>query len=135
MLATLQELGVAPSFSRPSVSNDSPYSESLFRTLKYRPECPEKAFEDLAAARSWVDGFADWYNDKHLHSAIKFVTPIQRHTGQYIDILMSRKAVYQSARTKNPERCSGDIRSWNHIDEVYLNPEKGRSKVVGSQAA
>jgi transposase InsO family protein len=135
MLATLQELGVVPSFSRPSVSNDNPYSESLFRTLKYRPEYPEKAFEDLAAARSWVDGFADWYNDKHLHSAIKFVTPIQRHTGQDLDILMSRKAVYQSARTKNPERWSGDIRNWNHIDEVYLNPEKGKSKVVESQAA
>jgi hypothetical protein len=48
---------------------------------------------------------------------------------------MSRKAVYQSARTKNPERWSGDIRNWNHIDEVYLNPEKGKSKVVESQAA
>jgi len=81
MLATLQELGVVPSFSRPSVSNDNPYSESLFRTLKYRPEYPEKAFEDLTSARSWVHGFVHWYNHEHLHSAIKFVTPEQRHTG------------------------------------------------------
>ncbi len=54
MLAALQSLGVVPSFSRPSVSNDNPYSESLFRTLKYRPEYPENAFEDLPAARTWV---------------------------------------------------------------------------------
>jgi len=135
MLATLQELGVVPSFSRPSVSNDNPYSESLFRTLKYRPEYPEKAFENLAAARSWVEGFVDWYNHQHLHSAIKFVTPIQRHTGQDVDILINRKAVYQSARSKHPERWSGDIRNWDHINEVHLNPEKGKSKVAENQAA
>ncbi len=74
MLATLQELGVVPSFSRPSVSNDNPYSESLFRTLKYRPEYPEKPFSDLATARDWVNFFVGWYNKEHLHSAIKFVT-------------------------------------------------------------
>jgi len=73
MLATLQQLGVIPSFSRPSVSNDNPYSESLFRTLKYRPEYPEKPFTDLADARNWIQGFVDWYNEEHLHSAIKFI--------------------------------------------------------------
>lgn len=68
MLATLQKLGVVPSFTRPSVSNDNPYSESLFRTLKYRPEYPKDAFGDLQSARSWVAGFVAWYNTKHLHS-------------------------------------------------------------------
>lgn len=135
MLATLQELGVVPSFSRPSVSNDNPYSESLFRTLKYRPEYPEQAFEDLAAARSWVDGFTQWYNCDHLHSAIKFVTPEQRHTGQDIDILISRRAVYEAAKMRQPKRWSGDIRNWDYIGEVHLNPEKGNSKVVENQAA
>ena len=135
MLATLQELGVVPTFSRPSVSNDNPYSESLFRTLKYRPEYPENAFENLAAARSWVKGFVDWYNHQHLHSAIKFVTPIQRHTGQDVDILINRKAVYQSARNKHPERWSGDIRNWDHINEVHLNPKKGKNKAAQNQAA
>ena len=89
MLATLQDLGVMPSFSRPSVSNDNPYSESLFRTLKYRPEYPEKAFTDLEVARAWVEGFVDWYNTEHQHSAIHFVTPEQRHTGEDIAVLAS----------------------------------------------
>jgi putative transposase len=134
MLATLQELGVMPSFSRPSVSNDNPYSESLFRTLKYRPEYPENAFEDLAAARTWVDGFVDWYNYHHLHSAIKFVTPAQRHTGQDVDILVKRKAVYLKAKAKHPERWSGDIRNWNHVSEVHLNPEKSKTITEEYQA-
>jgi len=135
MLATLQELGVVPSFSRPSVSNDNPYSESLFRTLKYRPEYPEKAFENLFAARQWVTGFADWYNNSHLHSAIKFVTPVQRHTGQDIAILANRKSVYLKAKTEHPERWSGDIRNWDHVCDVHLNPEKQKTKTEDNQAA
>ena len=70
MLATLQVLGVMPSFSRLSVSNDNPYSESLFKTLKYRPAHALKAFEDLSAARQWVSTFVDWYNNEHRHSAM-----------------------------------------------------------------
>jgi len=127
MLATLQALGVVPSFSRPSVSNDNPYSESLFRTLKYRPEYPEKAFKDLSAARTWVQGFVDWYNHEHLHSAIKFVTPAQRHNGEDKDILAQRKQVYQQAKLKHPERWSGEIRNWDEITEVYLNPENEKN--------
>ncbi len=130
MLATLQELGVVPSFSRPSVSNDNPYSESLFRTLKYRPEYPEKAFEDLPASRSWVQGFVDWYNHEHLHSAIKFVTPEQRHSGEDKEILARRKQVYQQAKLKYPERWSGEIRNWDEIGEVYLNPENEKSEAA-----
>lgn len=124
MLATLQELGVVPSFSRPSVSNDNPYSESLFRTLKYRPEYPEKPFIGLQAARDWVQGFVQWYNQEHLHSAIKFVTPEQRHTGEDVGILAKRQQVYQAAKERNPNRWSGDIRNWDPITKVYLNPEK-----------
>ena len=124
LLATLQELGVMPSFSRPSVSNDNPYSESLFRTLKYRPEYPEKAFNDLATVRAWVKGFVHWYNNEHLHSAIKFVTPEQRHKGEDKEILVKRKCVYQQAKSRHPERWSGAIRNWDQVDEVFLNPEK-----------
>ena len=62
MLATLQALGVMPSLSRPSVSNDNPYSESLFKTLKYRPDYPARAFETVLAARQWVGTFVNWYN-------------------------------------------------------------------------
>jgi transposase InsO family protein len=62
MLATMQKLGVVPSFSRPSVSNDNPYSEALFKTLKYTPAYPSKPFESLDEARQWVLHFVDWYN-------------------------------------------------------------------------
>jgi len=123
MLATLQQLGVIPSFSRPSVSNDNPYSESLFRTLKYRPEYPEQLFSGLTAARDWVQFFVNWYNKEHLHSGIKFVTPEQRHEGKDEDILRKRKQIYKQAKSNNPNRWSGEIRNWNAIKVVYLNPE------------
>jgi len=88
MLATLHKLGVIPSFSRPSVSNDNPYSESLFRTMKYRPEYPLQPFENIEQAQSWVDGFVFWYNTQHLL------------------------------------RWSKNIRNWNPVHQVWLNPEK-----------
>ncbi len=135
MLATLQELGVIPSFSRPSVSNDNPYSESLFRTLKYRPEYPEKPFSNLLSARRWVQGFVDWYNFEHLHSTIQFVTPNQRHTGEDIEILAKRKRVYEQAKLEKPERWSGEIRNWKPVAEVYLNPEKKEPGLVEKKAA
>ncbi|MCF6354852.1 MAG: IS3 family transposase, partial [Candidatus Polarisedimenticolaceae bacterium] len=135
MLATLQELGIVPSFSRPSVSNDNPYSESVFRTLKYRPEYPEKPFVDICAARDWVSGFVHWYNHEHRHSGIKFVTPEQRHTGEEIQILSKRKQVYEKARSQNPSRWTGETRNWDRIDKVYLNPEKGKSEVDKNKAA
>lgn len=122
MLATLQRLGVVPSFSRPSVSNDNPYSESLFGTLKYTPAFPSKPFASLAAARDWVHAFVQWYNDVHRHSAIQFVTPGQRHRGEDQAILQRRRAVYEAAKARNPERWSGDIRDWTAVDEVWLNP-------------
>jgi putative transposase len=81
MLAMLQTLGVMQSLSRPAVSNDNPYSESAFKTLKYRPDYPLKPFADLAAARGWAEKLVQWYNHEHHHSGIQFVTPGQRHDG------------------------------------------------------
>ena len=81
LLATLQRLGIVASFSRPRVSDDNPYSEALFRTLKYRPEYPRRPFETIEEARQWVRWFVRWYNTEHLHSAIRFVTPDDRHFG------------------------------------------------------
>jgi len=135
MLATLQELGVIPSFSRPSVSNDNPYSESLFRTLKYTPAYPGRPFINLLAARTWVQRFVDWYNHEHLHSAINFVTPDQRHKGLDVAILAQRRQVYEQAKSNHPERWSGEIRNWEPVGEVYLNPEKKRSETEGKKAA
>jgi transposase InsO family protein len=135
MLATLQQLGVIPSFSRPSVSNDNPYSESLFRTLKYRPEYPEQPFINLQTARGWVHGFVDWYNHEHLHSAINFVTPEQRHRREDAAILAERKQVYLNAQSQNPGRWSGAIRNWEPITVVYLNPEKQFTEIEKDKAA
>jgi len=135
MLATLQELGVMPSFSRPSVSNDNPYSESMFRTLKYCPSYPEKPFVDLAKARAWVSDFVQWYNNEHLHSGIKFVTPAQRHRGEDGEILAKRQHVYEQAKLRHPNRWSGDTRNWEQVKEVYLNPERCKSQEDKNKAA
>ena len=121
MLATLQRLGVVPSFSRPRVSDDNPYSESLFKTLKYCPEYPSKPFASIEASSKWVVEFVDWYNNEHLHSGIKFVTPASRHAGKDEEVLKKRKEVYQMAKIKNPNRWSREIRNWNKIKKVYLN--------------
>jgi putative transposase len=127
MLATLQSLGVVPSFSRPAVSNDNPYSESLFKTLKYRPEYPNRAFETLLAARQWVGTFVHWYNHTHRHSAIKFVTPNERHAGQDGALLNKRVNVYEAAKAKHPQRWSGSTRNWQPVQVVHLNPDQQKS--------
>lgn len=124
MLATLQALGVMPSFSRPAVSNDNPYSESLFKTLKYRPTYPQSAFNTLIAARQWVCPFVHWYNDEHRHSAIRFVTPAERHAGRDAALLAQRDLVYKAARKRQPERWSGATRNWQPIQVVHLNPDQ-----------
>lgn len=135
LLGTLQTLGVVPSFSRPRVSDDNPYSEALFRTLKYCPEFPSKPFESLENARIWLQSFIDWYNHHHLHSGIKFVTPADRHAGKDIEILKKRRGVYEIARKKNPNRWSGNIRNWEPITEVCLNPLKNIKEDVMKKAA
>lgn len=122
MLATLQKLGVATSFSRPGVSNDNPFSESLFKTFKYVPHYPGSGFESIDQAREWSLKFAHWYNYKHLHSNLNFVTPQQRHCGQDAAIIAHRKEVYKNAKACFPERWSKDIRQWDLPECVILNP-------------
>jgi putative transposase len=122
VLATMQKIGVVPSFSRPSVSNDNPFSEALFKTLKYVPVYPNKPFNDINNARQWVAKFCKWYNNSHPHSGLKFVTPIQRHNGVDVMILKQRKLVYEQAKKIHPERWSGKTRNWNHEAIVKLNP-------------
>ena len=134
MLATLEALGIAPSFSRPRVSNDNPYAEALFRTGKYRPEYPTKPFADLAAAQAWVLRFVRWYNNDHQHSGIRFVTPAQRHTGEAFRIIERRKQVYEHARAQHPERWSQTLRNWDLPTEVWLNPERVQPELVSEAA-
>lgn len=120
----LQELGITPSYSRPRVSNDNAYSESLFRTLKYCPSWPSQGFATLDEARRWVRQFVDGYNHRHCHSKLKFVTPSQRHRGEDQAILARRHEVYQAAKERRPERWSGNTRNWQPIGPVTLNPER-----------
>lgn len=130
--ATLEALGIVASFSRPRVSDDNPYSESLFRTVKYRPEYPSKSFPSLTSARGWVAWFEGWYNTEHRHSQISFVTPEQRHVGEDIALLEKRSEVYEQARARNPERWSGKTRNWSRIEEVKLNPAKEKAATVAA---
>ena len=115
MLAMLQRLNVTPGRSRPSVSNDNPYSESLFHTIKHRPALPLHRFAEIAHARRWVTEMVDWYNNAHRHSAICFVTPSERHAGLDRAILVKRKAVFEQARQKNPQRWFKNTRNWDYI--------------------
>jgi putative transposase len=130
MLATLQMLGVIPSFSRPSVSDDNPYSESLFKTLKYCPQYPTKPFKSVDEAQAWVLQFAHWYNTIHQHSGINFVTPNARHQGLDKVILDNRAQVYERARQQNPNRWSKKVRNWTRVDEVYLNTKRTAKKAA-----
>ena len=127
MLSTLMRLGVDPSFSRPSVSDDNPFSESLFRTVKYSPTFPDH-FENIEASRAWMAGFEHWYAHDHLHSKISYVTPFSRHYGLDNAILTARKEVYELAKSKHPQRWSGGIRNWNRINNVVLNPGKEKKR-------
>lgn len=136
MLAMLESLGIAASFSRPGVSDDNPFPEAIFRTLKYRPEYPSRPFEDVLSARAWVDAFVGWYNTDHLHSGIRFVTPRDRHEGRDAAVLAHRHKVYQRARSARPERWSRGTRCWQPITVVRLNPGRPTSVSVsqpGSQ--
>lgn len=120
--ALLDTLGVAASFSRPGVSDDNPFVEAIFRTCKYRPDFPSKPFATLDDARAWVDGFVRWYNTQHRHCHIRFVTPDQRHAGHDRQILAHRRAVYEAAKRRRPDRWAGAVRNWTPVEEVVLNP-------------
>lgn len=126
MLATMHKLGIVPSFSRPRVSDDNAYAESLFRTLKYCPEYPSKGFATVDDARAWVARFVAWYNDVHLHSSIGFVTPSSRHAGDDVAILNERRKTYAAARELQPQRWSRHTRPWVRPAIVTLHPETDR---------
>jgi transposase InsO family protein len=124
VLAMLQWLGLKPSYSRPRVSDDNAFVESLFRTAKYRPEYPERGFASLEEARAWASRFVHWYNHDHRHSGIRYVSPAQRHEGRDGEILAARHRLYEHARAANPRRWSGGTRNWRRIAAVTLNPER-----------
>jgi putative transposase len=126
-LETLYALGITPSYSRPRVSNDNAYSESLFKTLKYRPGFPANGFATIGEAREWVHGFVGWYNVEHRHSMLRYVTPEQRHNGEADRVLAHRKQVLEAAKAENPQRWSGQTRNLSLPESVTLNPAKAVS--------
>ena len=133
--AKMIDLEISPSYSRPRVSNDNPYSESLFKTVKYHYTFPENPFTCLKKARAWVEKFVHWYNDEHQHSAIKFVTPNQRHNGLDRDILENRKKVIEQARKNHPERWNGrKTRNLTPVGAVYLNPGKDENNATENKS-
>ena len=99
----LMDLGVTKTHSRPHVSNDNPYSESLFKTLKYRPEFPEK-FNSIEEARLFCADFFRWYNKSHRHSGIAYLTPEDVHYGRVESVITKRQAVMEKVFQLYPER-------------------------------
>ena len=125
MLETLYRLGITPSNSRPRVSNDNAYAESIFKTLKYRPNYQPKGFASLSEARTWVAGFVRWYRYEHHHSGIKYLKPSDCHSGHGIEILSKRHELYELAKEQHPERWNNRAtRDWTMPNAVYLNPEQ-----------
>jgi transposase InsO family protein len=122
LIQTLYNLGVSQSFTRPKVKNDNAYSESLFRTLKYCPQYPDKYFKSVQEARVWVEDFVHWYNYIHKHSSIGYVTPSEKHSGQSQDILNKRREVYLQAQKRNPNRFIKGIKKFE---------DQSTSQIVG----
>lgn len=128
-----ESLKITGSHSRPRVSNDNSYVETLFRTLKYVPEWPSEGFTALAGARKWVARLVQWYNDEHRHGEISCVTPSQRPRGEDAGQLKARREVCEGARRRHPERWSGSRREWAYKEAVTLNPD--RENTVQKKAA
>ena len=133
MIMTLYNLGVLPSYSRPRVSNDNPYIESLFKTMKYTAGYPGQ-FNDIEHARIWMADFVNWYNTEHRHSAIAYVTPAQRRSGEYKAILERRNVTMEYARLAHPERWGNRIRVWKANEEIYLNPSDETKKKINQKS-
>lgn len=132
MIAKMQSLGVAPSLSRPGVSDDNAQIESFFKTLKYRPSYPAGStgcFESLEKARDWCSGFMKWYNEEHKHSSIGFCSPSQRHAGEDHGVLARRREVYAEHKKANPKRwCGREPRNWGRPGTQKLNPDNNKEK-------
>jgi putative transposase len=123
------DLGVAVSLSRPRVSNDNPFSEAHFKTLKYAPGFPDR-FGSYPDAHGWCQHFFPWYNGEHRHSALAHLTPMQVHYGQADGVLARRREVLEAARASHPERfVHGAPRVASLPEAVWINPPEDRSRV------
>jgi putative transposase len=120
----MADLGVTKTHSRPHVSNDNPFSEAQFKTLKYRPDYPDR-FGCQSDARSWAKEFFQWYNYEHHHSALGLLTPADVHFGRAQAVLAQRHQVLAAAYQKNPERfVKGQPTQTQLPKAVWINPPK-----------
>ena len=118
----LADLGATKTHSRPHVSNDNPFSESQFKTMKYRPQFPER-FGCIQDARVFGRTFFSWYNDEHYHSGLNLLTPAAVHFGEASDIIQQRQHVLELAYVRNPERfVNKKPRVLAPPSEVWINP-------------
>lgn len=121
LLAMLYDLGCKNSFSRPRVSNDNPFIESFFGTMKTSVKYPGR-FEDISEARKWLSDFVNWYNTSHRHSGIQFFTPKQMRSGEYKNLVTIRNKTMLEAKKRTPGRWSRKAKQWDVQHTVYLNP-------------
>jgi putative transposase len=131
----MADLGVTKTHSRPYVSNDNPYSESQFRTLKYRPEFPDR-FGCIQDSRTFCQNFFQWYNEEHRHSGIALLTPAMVHFGEAQQVLAHRQVVLDAAYQAHPERFVGQPpRPLPLPSEVWINKPvpPGQKTKEGSQ--
>lgn len=121
LLALFYELGISNSYSRPRVSDDNPFIESWFKTLKTSAKYPGK-FKTISDARFWFASFVDGYNNGHSHSGLQYMTPAQVRTGQYERIAQNRNQTMRDAQKKNPLRWSNGVKQIQQKHTVCLNP-------------
>lgn len=123
----LADLGVAKTHSRPHVSDDNPFSESQFKTIKYRPEFPDR-FGSVEDARSCSGHLLDWYNHEHRHGELGLLTPYEVHHGLVPQRLTQRAAVLEEAYRRHPERFRALPRPTAPAKEVWINPPAARQE-------
>jgi hypothetical protein len=119
----LEKIGVLKTHNRPYTSNDNPFSESHFKTLKYRPEFPDR-FDSIEQAEKFCQNFFDWYNNMHYHSGILFLRPSTVHYGLADVTLKERHCVLMDAYEKTPVRFNHKIPVLKKLKPVYINPPK-----------
>jgi len=121
LMALFSDLGITNSYSRPRVSNDNPFIESWFKTMKYNVSYPGK-FSSIEDARAWFSDFVDFYNTSHSHSGLNFITPQNLRDGNYDSIAANRNKTMLDAFSRNPQRWSNKVKQLPAQHVVYLNP-------------
>lgn len=120
----LVDLGITRSHTRPHTSDDNPFSEAQFKTMKYRPDYPDR-FASIGAARQWARPFFDWYNHDHYHSGLNLLTPASVHYGDALRVQLQRQTVMSVAYQAHPERFMHGLPSVKGAPTaVYINPPK-----------